>query len=546
MERNDTLRILIVEDEIAVRRSLKGKIRRYDEGSFEIEEAKNAEEAYEMIKKVVPHIIFLDMKMPGMGGMAFLEILKAEFLRIKVIVLSGYSDFKYVQKALQCGAMDYLLKPVIKDELYKAMHDVTNKIEQETKKIKSEVKNHQLLKRSTALLKDNLMNDLLYSNQQKSTDILKKLAMLGIEFNCDRYLIVTMYILNEDEMKSYFSDDLSMLFFGLENVMIDSLEFLLPIVSFRSKVNENEWITIIGFNECEPLREEVEKGCYKIIQNTGIYHKLNLQIINSELFIDLKNLYSNYRKTASVYQSEKQRNAVLFVEDIYQKESTALLGPVWSTEEEKRLTDLLQESDIKKVTEFVQDCFSRLHSLEGESPVSSIALVTAIFDVLEKHCHKINKLYTQGSQASMPTLSEFLLKHDSNLRLGLISILSKFCSELDNGMTKKESKKIVKEIQEYLHVHYYDSDISLDGLAHQHYINRSYLSEIFKTEVGVPFKKYLVQVRIEKAMELLSEQPMKVSDVAYLVGFNDPDYFGTVFKKQTGMTVREYSDKFSG
>jgi len=536
---NEQIKILIVEDEIAVRRSLKGKIKRYEQEIFSIDEAKNAEEAYEKISISLPHIIFLDMKMPGMGGMAFLEILHAEFPKIKVIVLSGYSDFKYVQKALKCGAVDYLLKPVIKEELYKEINKIVEKIRQENRKLQHEVKTHQLLKRSTALLKDNLMNDLLYSDKNQFSDIIKKLLMLGIEFNDDQYFLVTSKIINGNEVKSYFSDDESMLFFGLENVLLDTLTSYPIIVSFRSKKNEYELISLIGVPEPVFSRENLKEGSRSVIKNTAnIFPNMKLKMIHSEPFKDLKDMYVHYRKSVSVSQKETSDKDVLFVEDIYQQETSTSLEKIWSEERDQRFYQLLKDQDLKLITEFIQDSFSRLDSEEKDSFVSKVALVSSMFEVFINYCMKTKSL----SKEQLPSLSEFLRKHEENLRLGLISVICKPFSEKEKS-SLKESKKIVKEIQDYLHSSYYDSDISLEGLAQQYYINRSYLSEIFKMEVGVPFKKYLVQIRIEKAMELLSEQIMKVSDVAYLVGFNDPDYFGSVFKKQTGMTVREFSER---
>ena len=539
MDPNEQIKILIVEDEIAVRRSLKGKIKRYEQEIFSIDEAKNAEEAYEKISISLPHIIFLDMKMPGMGGMAFLEILHAEFPKIKVIVLSGYSDFKYVQKALKCGAVDYLLKPVIKEELYKEINKIVEKIRQENRKLQHEVKTHQLLKRSTALLKDNLMNDLLYSDKNQFSDIIKKLLMLGIEFNDDQYFLVTSKIINGNEVKSYFSDDESMLFFGLENVLLDTLTSYPIIVSFRSKKNEYELISLIGVPEPVFSRENLKEGSRSVIKNTAnIFPNMKLKMIHSEPFKDLKDMYVHYRKSVSVSQKETSDKDVLFVEDIYQQETSTSLEKIWSEERDQRFYQLLKDQDLKLITEFIQDSFSRLDSEEKDSFVSKVALVSSMFEVFINYCMKTKSL----SKEQLPSLSEFLRKHEENLRLGLISVICKPFSEKEKS-SLKESKKIVKEIQDYLHSSYYDSDISLEGLAQQYYINRSYLSEIFKMEVGVPFKKYLVQIRIEKAMELLSEQIMKVSDVAYLVGFNDPDYFGSVFKKQTGMTVREFSER---
>jgi two-component system response regulator YesN len=138
MDTEKEFRVLVVEDEIAVRRSLVGKLRK--EGlSLMIEEAQNAEEAYEIIRESPPEVIFLDMRMPGMGGMKFLEVLSCEFPNIKVVIISGFSDFEYAQQALRYGAVDYLLKPILKEDLHKTLATVIQKVREHSDKRIQEV-----------------------------------------------------------------------------------------------------------------------------------------------------------------------------------------------------------------------------------------------------------------------------------------------------------------------------------------------------------------------------------------------------------------------
>jgi len=71
----------------------------------------------------------------------------------------------------------------------------------------------------------------------------------------------------------------------------------------------------------------------------------------------------------------------------------------------------------------------------------------------------------------------------------------------------------------------------------------TYFSYIFKKETGENVSTYLNQVRIEKAKELLRDETVKTYEVAYQVGFNDPNYFYVLFKKYTGCTPGEYRQK---
>ena len=87
----------------------------------------------------------------------------------------------------------------------------------------------------------------------------------------------------------------------------------------------------------------------------------------------------------------------------------------------------------------------------------------------------------------------------------------------------------------------YQYDISVNELAaHKYFVNPSYLSRLFKSETGKTFSKYLTELRIQKAAELLKESSLKIGDVALCVGYNDVSYFIQTFKKRYCMTPEQY------
>ncbi|MNV65136.1 HTH-type transcriptional regulator YesS [compost metagenome] len=85
--------------------------------------------------------------------------------------------------------------------------------------------------------------------------------------------------------------------------------------------------------------------------------------------------------------------------------------------------------------------------------------------------------------------------------------------------------------------------INLDMLANQVSMNPSYFSVLFKKEEGISLTDYIVNVRINKAMEYLIDPQFKVYEVATKTGFNDEKYFSKVFKKNVGITPKEYKEK---
>lgn len=112
---------LIVDDEMAVYPALckLGDWERYQIGK--IVYASNAEDAEKVMYSLQPSLVFLDICMPGLNGIDLLRNASTQYRHTAFIVVSGYSEFKYAQDALRYGASDYLLKPVIPQELNNAI-----------------------------------------------------------------------------------------------------------------------------------------------------------------------------------------------------------------------------------------------------------------------------------------------------------------------------------------------------------------------------------------------------------------------------------------
>lgn len=111
-------KILLVEDELYIRRGLKNHIDWSRIGFEVISEASNGMQALDKIKKINPHVILTDIKMPVMGGIELLEKVNAIYPEIIVVMLTGYADFEYAQKCIELKAFSYILKPTDEDKIY--------------------------------------------------------------------------------------------------------------------------------------------------------------------------------------------------------------------------------------------------------------------------------------------------------------------------------------------------------------------------------------------------------------------------------------------
>jgi two-component system response regulator YesN len=104
---------------------------------------------------------------------------------------------------------------------------------------------------------------------------------------------------------------------------------------------------------------------------------------------------------------------------------------------------------------------------------------------------------------------------------------------------KTSQKQIIQRIKQYIQENYKDSSLCLSKLSDQFHLSESYLSYLFKEVTGENFSNYLEQIRMEKALQLVHEKQINLSDIYYEVGYNNANSFRRAFKKTYGMSAKE-------
>lgn len=112
----DKCKILIVEDELLVRKALRYIIEQESDEFEIIGEVTNGEEALEFLEQSLPHMMICDIMMPRMNGLELLRAVNLKYPEVSTIILSGYQDFEYVKSAFKYGVFDYILKPELESD----------------------------------------------------------------------------------------------------------------------------------------------------------------------------------------------------------------------------------------------------------------------------------------------------------------------------------------------------------------------------------------------------------------------------------------------
>lgn len=122
--------IIICDDEPTIRNGLKSLIESTNSKYKVVGLASNGFEACKCINEIKPEIVLMDINMPGLNGLDVIKEISPSLLT-KFIIISGYDEFQYAQKALQLRVFDYLLKPIDKKNLFIVMENALNSYVQE-------------------------------------------------------------------------------------------------------------------------------------------------------------------------------------------------------------------------------------------------------------------------------------------------------------------------------------------------------------------------------------------------------------------------------
>lgn len=198
------LKIFIVEDESVIREGLRDNIPWEQYGYTFSGEAADGEMALPLIRKIKPDVLITDIKMPFMGGLELSHIVKMELPETRIIIISGYDDFEYAQKAINEGVERYLLKPITRSMLQKALSEIRDKI------IAEDEKKKQLLQYQDEMIsyeqnKRRSFFEKVFEGQTPLGDLYEDARHLDIDINAPAYNL--LFICIEDREGRDLTDD---------------------------------------------------------------------------------------------------------------------------------------------------------------------------------------------------------------------------------------------------------------------------------------------------------------------------------------------------
>ena len=496
--------ILIVDDDPLVKTTLRSFFEDNNEDFILEGSVSNGKEALEFLNNHNVDIVISDLVMPVMAGLEFIQELKNRDYKGLILVLSNYSDFSLVREALLIGAADYLLKTDLnKRDLLERLKTLSSGIDAE---VDQNVYYEKVDKKfQLSLLRDYLDEDAFSEDRLKSEapSIYSQLSEGGV--------VCLLRCPPSPERSSLPMEKLS----GMIATVYEAIPSM-PLI--RSGYAELTWFIPNVHADLDDKPVHLLLGL--IQRQARLYFSLDISIFYSSILDSVDEIKKEFRLLR-----EKSSQVFYGSSGIYRSEElvSAALPPDWSVKDfaaviGQHRTD--EEKMLEEISWRVEYCRK-----EKVSPRQLIAFFSGTIDIIG-YIEKTS-VNTMGRPETAEECSEAFFREAMRILSG--------DAEQVFSVRSREIQRVLKYINNN-----YRLRISLDELADEANLNKSYLCRLFKRETGQSVVEYITGLRIDKAIALMAEGHTYIKEVAEEVGFEDQFYFARVFRKTVGKSPSEY------
>jgi len=504
------MKILIVEDEVNAREGLGNLLGKLSDNYIVCGKASDGEQGLILAKEYKPDLIFTDIEMPKLNGLDMIGKIKEDGQDPYVIILSGYSDFKYAQKGIKLGVEEYLLKPITYSALKSSMEQIERKFS---------LKNDELL--VEGIPKEEILGQVLL-NKGRNLDKFYKIIESNVKQHENMYL-VNLYLRDEYEEKSEF----------IIKKIYDFMKYYKIEIFYYSVLKEYNYLPIF-INTTTAFLEFIKMLKYNLLfslRESG-FSSITVSVIHLNGLDEIRSSFNELQRL-SKWPIVFGNDEIIYEELI----STLKINQCnYPREIENEVLKSIKNNNQARLVDS-NEKFSSYLKANVYDPIDIIDICSKyIFSILtvSKGCN--NDFYTELKNEGILDSIKISCTFDE-LKERLDYVIDKVGEKNDDESTVNSLivRKAINYIKEY-----YSDKISLEEIADGMNITPEYLSRLFTKELRKSFSDHLKEFRIEKAKELLTNKKMKIYEIAEKVGYSDSKYFCKVFKEYTGMAPKEY------
>ncbi|QJC51508.1 response regulator [Paenibacillus albicereus] len=535
------LSVLIVDDEFEIREGLRRQIPWEEFGMSEVLTAGDGDEALELALDRRPDLIVTDIKMNRMSGLELLDALRSvPDYEWKAILVSGYDDFELVKQGMQLQAMDYILKPISKDELGRIARRAADTIAAERAERTSRSQLSDQMRLALPKLRDEVLRELAESGYDpyRQTRVQHRLQALKLEWM--ERMPLLMLLAEADDLKavaasSRYPGEAELIRFGIGNVVSQTLAEEYPGQAVLFPDSDGRWAAVLACPD-EGLAERALAVAEECLQRIRRFVKVGASLSLSSAPRDwahLRPMYSECRE----YLEKKAAYGGGRVFTERSEEELEAEEPL-SVREPSDAADLLRYGSDEDIHAAMEGFSAMVKSWERDG----------LKDIQQAVFHWLMDVYRLAAAAGWSDRSwerdpialwEQLERYDNVQSLREHAEEALLRAARDLRRTSAQTSQIVQEAERIIRARYADG-LTLQAVADEVHVTPVWLSKLFKKEKGRTFLEELTETRLARAKELLADVRFKIYQVSYSVGYKDPVHFTKLFKKQLGMTPKEY------
>ena len=523
----ELLTLYLVDDEPII---LKGLLETYDweRMGFEVVGwARDGAEALVDIPIKNPDVVLTDVRMKKMDGLALIEKVKELDMKTNFVVISAYRDFEYAQKACQNGAMSYLVKPIDDEELKQSMSEIYELCTE--KKFKE--KNYTLWEKILLEDKDNFLNQMVEKYLDGAMD-----AMELAEF--------FVSLSREDEMDHSFA------------VITAGIDIVKRVVS-RKEFDMEQYVLDTSLykkikEKYQVWTKKTQEGatCYIVdLGESGRVEplKIILTALRTELKGDMISTLSNSEKGLVGLKNAYVQSLHLFAAaaeagaGLLSMEGKAPLKTKnqYSLDIETQVLGALRKNDAAQMKKAYEKFVYILPKEEASVRVYLRRLAVRVeFSVEDSY--GLTQEMKKSFRNFYDTVDKVIPPKGVNILYQLFLHMIELRSSMREGTSEQYFQDYIPVALEYIRENLHDENLSISSVSEHVYLNPVYFGRIFKNVMNMSFKRYVQNMRMEKAKELILEEQESIANICTQVGIPNPSYFSQVFKQYTGILPSEY------
>lgn len=530
-----------MDDEKRIRRGIERLVISCGEQFNVLATFANGKEALSFLHNIEGDVdlVITDVKMPEMDGVKFIQEAK-KYYEFSPLFISGYDEFEYLHSALREGAVDYLLKPINRQQLRSRMLEIYEMIinkrqasyvigdmERKAEKL-DEFRQAQILRDVT------------------STDIdLSRLGYWVDEFPEGQYLLMNVSL---DRLpvkaRSYTDQDWKAYSFALENIIgeiVSSNRSEAISSSWWWRYDGDYWVLLhqAKLSEGELLIEASSRLAEQICASIRQYTPFTISVSQSDVIDDLYLLRNakqnalnlmNYRLIFGGNQTFNAGSIDLADHAVTNKIKAMHYQMI------QRLNKYIHQTELEESLQQVDHIFERIKEIQ------SPALIQWLLQYLFIQIHSIWMEYAESVNHSK-SLEKALyeVRQIANLSQIKINVTSWINDVIRTIKVSRESEHVkpIEQAKAWISAHL-NENITVARIADQVHMNPTYFCKFFKIQTGETVLDYITKLRMEKAQLLLSDHNLKLQDISGRLGYKDTKYFSKLFKHWSGQTPSQY------